>query len=59
MVMAAFSYWVVGLPVSYILAFPLGMGGVGLWLGLVVGLSVAAVLLLWRFWGRSVFIARA
>jgi len=30
------------------------MGGVGLWLGLVIGLAVAAVLLLTRFWGRSV-----
>lgn len=54
MVMATISYWVIGLPVSYVLAFPLGLDGVGLWLGLVVGLAVAAVLLLWRFWGRSV-----
>lgn len=54
MVMAAFSYWVIGLPASYVLAFTLGMGGVGLWLGLVIGLAIAAVLLLVRFWGRSV-----
>lgn len=54
MIMATFSYWVIGLPVSYVLAFPLGLEGVGLWLGLVVGLAVAAVLLLWRFWARSV-----
>jgi len=54
MIMAAFSYWVIGLPVSYVLAFPLGLDGVGIWLGLVVGLSIAAVLLLWRFWARSV-----
>lgn len=54
MIMAAFSYWGIGLPVSYVLAFPLGLDGVGIWLGLVVGLSVAAVLLLWRFWARSV-----
>ncbi|MEO9863865.1 MAG: MATE family efflux transporter [Yoonia sp.] len=54
MVMATISYWLIGLPISYILAFPLGLEGVGLWLGLVVGLAVAAVLLLWRFWGRSV-----
>ena len=57
MFMATISYWVIGLPVSYLLAFTLGMGGVGLWLGLVIGLAVAAVLLLWRFWGRSVKIA--
>ncbi len=54
MVMATFSYWVIGLPASYVLAFWLGFGAVGLWLGLVIGLAVAAVLLLWRFWGRSV-----
>lgn len=56
MVMATVSYWVIGMPVAYVLAFPLGLGGQGLWLGLVVGLTIAAVLLLWRFWWRSVFI---
>jgi MATE family multidrug resistance protein len=53
---AAISYWVIGIPASYAMAFPLGLGGVGLWLGLVVGLAVAAVLLMWRFWiGRGTF----
>ncbi|MDN5789125.1 MATE family efflux transporter, partial [Pseudorhodobacter sp.] len=50
---AALSYWVVGIPVSYVLAFPLGVGGPGLWLGLTSGLSVAALLLMWRFWGNA------
>jgi MATE family multidrug resistance protein len=50
MIIAALSYWGVGLPASYVLAFPLGFGGEGLWAGLVVGLSVAACLLMWRFW---------
>lgn len=57
MVMAVISYWVIGLPVSYLLAFTFGFGAVGLWLGLVIGLAIAAALLLWRFWGRSVKIA--
>ncbi len=57
MFMATISYWVIGLPVSYLLAFTLGFGAFGLWLGLVIGLAVAAVLLLWRFWGRSVHIS--
>lgn len=57
MVMATISYWVIGLPVSYVLAFTLGLGAIGLWLGLVIGLLIAAVLLMWRFWGRSVKIA--
>jgi MATE family multidrug resistance protein len=58
MIHAAISYWVVGMPVSYLLGFTFGLGAVGVWLGLVVGLAVAAVLLMWRFWGRSVRIAR-
>ncbi|MDB6176628.1 MATE family efflux transporter [Paracoccus sp. Z330] len=47
---AAFSYWVVGMPVAYGLAFVAGIGAPGLWLGLVVGLTLAAVLLMIRFW---------
>ncbi len=57
MVIAVVSYWIIGLPTSYVLAFTFGMEGVGIWLGLVLGLSIAAVLMLWRFWRRSVFIA--
>jgi len=54
MVIASISYWLIGIPASYVLAFPLGLGGIGLWLGLVVGLAVAAVLLMTRFWRRWV-----
>lgn len=50
--LAAVSYWGIGIPCSYALAFPLGMGAVGLWLGLVVGLTCAAGSLMWRFWAR-------
>jgi MATE family multidrug resistance protein len=56
MVMAAISYWVIGLPAGYLLAFTFGFGAEGLWWGLVVGLSAASVLLMWRFWRRSVYI---
>ena len=52
MALAAVSYWGIGIPSSYALAFPLGFGGVGLWLGLVVGLLFAAGLLMARFWAR-------
>ena len=54
MALAAFAYWAVGVPASYLLAFRAGLGAGGLWLGLLVGLAVAAGLLMWRFWGRSV-----
>jgi MATE family multidrug resistance protein len=50
MVYAAVSYWAVGMPCSYVLGFPLGFGAPGVWVGLVVGLTVAAVLLMHRFW---------
>ncbi len=53
MVIAALSYWVVGIPASYILGFPLGLGGMGVWLGLVLGLACAGVLLMQRFWVTS------
>jgi MATE family multidrug resistance protein len=50
MLIAAFSYWGVGLPTSYLLGIVFGWGGEGVWAGLVVGLSVAAILLMLRFW---------
>jgi MATE family multidrug resistance protein len=54
MVIAAVSYWLIGIPASYAMAFLLGWREVGLWLGLTVGLAVTAALLMWRFWGRGV-----
>ena len=46
---AVFSYWVVGVPCSYLLGFTLGFGGAGIWGGLVVGLALAALLMVTRF----------
>ena len=54
MIIAALSYWAVGIPASYVLGFPLGLGGVGIWLGLVAGLACAGVLLMLRFWRASI-----
>jgi MATE family multidrug resistance protein len=53
MKLGIFSYWLVGVPSAYILAFPLKLGGVGLWIGLAFGLTVASILLLWRFYHRE------
>ena len=49
MAIAGISYWVIGLAACVVLAFWVGMGGIGLWIGFVIGLAVAAVLLTWRF----------
>lgn len=53
MIIAIVCYWGIGIPASYGMAFGLGWGGVGLWLGLVVGLSLTAAALLARFWLRA------
>ncbi|MFY0597619.1 MAG: MATE family efflux transporter [Cognatishimia sp.] len=54
MIIAAVSYWVVGVPASYLAGFTFGWGGIGIWIGLGIGLGVAAVLLMWRFWWGQV-----
>ncbi|HMM67050.1 MAG TPA: MATE family efflux transporter [Dokdonella sp.] len=51
MLITGFAYWGVGMPVGWWLAFPSGLGARGMWMGLIAGLSVAAVLLTMRFWG--------
>ncbi|GAB3224840.1 MATE family efflux transporter [Algoriphagus aestuariicola] len=43
------AYWVLGLPLGYFLAFTLGMGAHGIWYGLLIGLTITAALLLYRF----------
>ncbi|WEX11670.1 MATE family efflux transporter [Chelativorans sp. AA-79] len=53
MIYAAFGYWGIGLPLSVVLGFPLGYGGVGIWIGLCAGLTVVAVLLLSRWLRRG------
>ncbi|MEJ7933606.1 MATE family efflux transporter [Sphingobium sp. AN558] len=49
MIFALFGYWVIGIGVGAILAFPLGLGGLGIWVGLASGLGVVAVLLVARW----------
>jgi MATE family multidrug resistance protein len=43
------SYWVVALPVGYLLGIRGGFGPAGIWIGLAAGLAAAAVLLGARF----------
>jgi MATE family multidrug resistance protein len=43
------SYWVIGFPISYFLGKETMYGSFGIWLGLLAGLSTAAVLLYLRF----------
>jgi MATE family multidrug resistance protein len=43
------SYMMIGLPVSYYLGLKTSLGAVGIWLGLLTGLSTSALLLFLRF----------
>ncbi|MFA0960815.1 MATE family efflux transporter [Roseivirga sp. BDSF3-8] len=43
------AYWLIALPVGYLMGFHTTLGSSGVWFGLLTGLSVAAVLLLLRF----------
>jgi MATE family multidrug resistance protein len=49
MILAGVSYWLVGAPVCILLGVVLKMQGLGIWIGLAVGLAVAAAAMVWRF----------
>ncbi|MEF2965535.1 MATE family efflux transporter [Paenibacillus sp. M1] len=42
------AYWIIGLPLGFVLANYTGQGPYGYWVGLITGLGVAAILLLRR-----------
>lgn len=50
MLIGIIAYWGIGLTAGYLSGFRFGLGGVGLWLGLALGLFVAAIALTWRFY---------
>lgn len=43
------SYWIIGLPLGYWLGFSLQWGAKGIWIGLLIGLTLTALAMLWRF----------
>lgn len=43
------SYWIIGFPISYFLGKENAYGSFGIWLGLLAGLTTAAILLFIRF----------
>jgi multidrug resistance protein, MATE family len=49
-VIALIAYWFIMIPGSYILAFKLSWGIDGIWIAFVVGLTFAAILLIYRFY---------
>jgi len=47
------AYWVVGLPLGYYLAFTLHWNELGIWIGLLIGLTITAIMLVYRFHSLS------
>ena len=47
------GYWAIGFVASVVLAFPLGLGGRGVWMGLALGLAFVATAVIWRFHRRQ------
>lgn len=43
------AYWILALPIGYFLAFQMGLGAEGIWLGLLIGLTLTAGFMVWRF----------
>jgi MATE family multidrug resistance protein len=50
MIFNIISYWIFGLPMVYLFGIHLKIGPEGLWIGLIIGLSVAAVFHNCRFY---------
>ncbi len=49
MLFAAISFWLIGFTSAYGLAFPAGLGAIGIWIGFAIGVGTFATLLVWRF----------
>ena len=43
------AYWIIGLPLGYYLGFHTSLGPVGIWTGLLIGLTLTATAMVWRF----------
>ncbi len=52
------AYWLIGLPMGYVLGFRMGWGALGIWIGLCCGLMVVGSALLWT-WHRKPLAAYA
>jgi MATE family multidrug resistance protein len=53
MLLAGLGYWLIGFAGGWTLAFPLGLGPVGMWWGFVIGLVTVAALLTVRLYHRA------
>ena len=52
MLFALIGYWGIGIGVGAVLAFQLGLAGVGVWIGLASGLAAVSMMMVWRWHNR-------
>jgi MATE family multidrug resistance protein len=46
-------YWIISIPVGWLLAFPFGFGVLGMWWGITLGLTISALALGTRIWAKT------
>jgi MATE family, multidrug efflux pump len=49
LLLGAIAWWLIGFPVSYWLSLEVGLGAIGIWIGLSIGTTIYAALLVLRF----------
>ncbi|GAA5481138.1 MATE family efflux transporter [Haloferula sargassicola] len=47
------AYWVVSIPLGWVLSFPCGLGAKGVWYGITAGLTLVAIALGRRVWRKT------
>ncbi|MEJ0081603.1 MAG: hypothetical protein WDM78_11815 [Puia sp.] len=52
-ILITIAYWVIGLPFGWVFAFHFHMGAAGMWLGLIVGLTLASYFFAYGLWAGS------
>jgi len=49
LLISVLGFWFIAFPATYLLAFKLGFGGVGIWWGIIIGFLITGILLTIRF----------
>jgi MATE family multidrug resistance protein len=58
MIISFGAYWIIGIPVAALLGFYFKLGAVGIWIGLLLGLAILGISMLFRFNNKSKVVLR-
>jgi MATE family multidrug resistance protein len=53
LVISLLSYWFIGIPIGALLGFYFNLGAVGVWIGLLIGLALLGLTMLFRFGNKT------